>query len=113
MSMSYVWNTVPGGFPRKSAARNGSTTPRNLNRDTDAFAHTRRRDIANLGFGVLHWDTARTLDLGARSSFRRVIEGSEGDDFATALAQYVHDVGQAAGQFTNSMQVQGALLDVF
>ena len=87
--------------------------PKEFEPDTDAFAHTRRRDIADLGFGVLHWDTARTLDLGARSSFRRVIEGSEGDDFATALAQYVHDVGQAAGQFTESMQVQGALLNVF
>ena len=87
--------------------------PKESEPDTDAFVHTRRRDIADLGFGVLHWDTARSLDLGARSSFRRVIEGSEGDDFATALAQYVHDVGQAAGQFTESMQVQGALLNVF
>ena len=87
--------------------------PKEFEPDTDAFAHTRRRDIADLGFGVLHWDTARTLDLGARSGFRRVIEGSEGDDFATALAQYVHDVGQSAGQFTESMQVQGALLNVF
>ena len=87
--------------------------PKESEPDTDAYVHARRRDIANLGFGVLHWDAARTLDLGARSSFRRVIEGSEGDDFATALAQYVNDVGQAAGQFTDSTQVQSALLNVF
>ena len=87
--------------------------PKESDPDTDSFVHARRRDLEGLGFAVLHWGTGRILDLSTRSSFRRVINRSEGNDFAPALSQYVEDVGQAAGQFTNSSQVKEALQDVF
>jgi len=80
--------------------------------DADSFVHARRRDIEGLGFGLLRWGGGRMLDLGARSAFRRVIERSSGDDFATALAQYVQEVAQAAGHFSNSSQVKDALQNV-
>ena len=87
--------------------------PKESDPTTDSFAHARRRDIADLGFGVLHWSTGRILDLGSRGSFRRVIDASSGNDFATAIAQYVQDVGQAAEQFTEALQVKEALQNVF
>ena len=86
--------------------------PKESDPDADSFAHARRRDIEDLGFGILHWSGGRILDLGARSAFRRVIERAGGDDFATALAQYVQEVAQAAGQFSNSSQVKDALESV-
>ena len=79
----------------------------------ESFVHAARRDLEKLGFAVLHWGTGRILDLGARSSFRRVITRSDGNDFNSALAQYVQEVGQAAGKFTSSGQVKEALQEVF
>ena len=87
--------------------------PKESDPTTDSFAHARRRDISDLGFGVLHWSTGRILDLGARGSFRRVIDATSGNDFAPAIAQYVQDVGQAAEQFADALQVKEALQNVF
>ena len=87
--------------------------PKESDPSADSFVHARRRDITDLGFGALHWSSGRILDLSARGSFRRVIDGTAGGDFATAIAQYVQDVGQAAEQFTNALQVKDALEDVF
>ena len=87
--------------------------PKESDPSADSFAHTRRRDIAGLGFGLLHWSAGRILDLSSRGSFRRVIDQAAGSDFTTAIAQYVQDVGQAAEQFTNALQVKDALVDVF
>ena len=87
--------------------------PKESDPGADSFAHTRRRDIADLDFWLLHWSTGRILDLSSRGSFRRVIDKTAGSDFATAIAQYVQDVGLAAGQFTNTLQVKDALEDVF
>ena len=85
-------------------------------KDTDpasgSFARTRRPDIEALGFRSLKWRDGRTLDLGARSAFRRVIERTEGGDFAVAVEQYVEDVAQAAAQFTDSSRVKAALNEV-
>jgi hypothetical protein len=86
--------------------------PKESDPGSDTFTHVRRRDIADLGFGVLHWGRGRILDLGSRSAFRRVIDRASGDDFATALDQYVKEVTQAAGQFSNSSQVKDALESV-
>ena len=79
---------------------------------SDSFPRVRRRDIEKLGFNLLRWGGGRILDLSPRSPFRRVIERAGGNDFATALAQYVQDVGQAAGRFTGSGQIREALSDV-
>ena len=87
--------------------------PKESDPTTDSFAHARRRDIADLGFGILHWSTGRIMDLGSRGSFRRVIDATSGSDFATAIARYVQDVGQAAEQFTDALQVKEALQNVF
>ena len=87
--------------------------PKESDPSTDSFAHARRRDIVDLGFGVLHWSTGRILDLSSRGSFRRVIESTSGNDFATAISQYVQDVGRAAEQFTDAVQVREALQKVF
>ena len=77
------------------------------------YAHARRRDIADLGFGILNWSAGRILDLGSRGSFRRVVDDTAGNDFATAISQYVKDVEQAAENFTNALQVKQALGNVF
>ena len=87
--------------------------PKESDPSTDSFVHATRRDIADLGFGALHWSSGRILDLSSRGSFRQVIERTVGGDFATAIAQYVQDVGQAAEQFTNALQVKDALKEVF
>ena len=87
--------------------------PKESDPSADSFVHARRRDIADLDFAALHWSTGRILDLSSRGSFRRVIDGTTGGDFATAIAQYVQDVGQAAEQFTNALQVKDALEEVF
>ena len=87
--------------------------PKESDPTTNSYAHARRRDIVGLGFGVLHWSTGRILDLGSRGSFRRVVDATSGNDFATAIAQYVQDVGQAAEQFTDALQVREALQNVF
>ena len=87
--------------------------PKDSDPSADSFVHARRRDIADLGFGALHWSGGRILDLSSRGSFRRVIDGTAGGDFATAIAQYVQDVGQAAERFTNALQVKDALEEVF
>ena len=76
------------------------------------FTRARRRDIESLGFNLLRWSGARILDLGSRSSFRRVMNNAACDDFAAAVAQYVDDVGHAATQFVGSAQVKLALEEV-
>ena len=86
--------------------------PKESDPASDLFLHVRRRDIEKLGFNLLHWGGGRILDLSSRSAFRQVIEKARGDDFASALAQYVQEVSQAAGQFTGSDQVKAALEDV-
>ena len=42
-----------------------------------------------------------------------MVDATSGNDFATAVAQYVQDVGQAAEQFTDALQVKEALQNVF
>ena len=86
--------------------------PKDSDPAADSFVHARRRDIESLGFGLLRWSGARILDLGARSSFRKVVNNASGDDFAAAVAKYVDAVGQAAAQFVGSAQVKSALEDV-
>ena len=86
--------------------------PKESDPTLDSFLHVRRLDIENLGFNLLRWGGGRILDLSSRSAFRRVIEKAGGNDFAAAIAQYVQNVGQAAGQFTGSAQVKAALEDV-
>lgn len=86
--------------------------PKESNPASDAFVHVRLRDIERLGFNLLRWSGGRILDLSSRSPFRRVIDRAGGDDFAAAMAQYVQEVAQAAGQFTGSAQVTKALEDV-
>ena len=87
--------------------------PKESDPSADSYAHARRRDIADLGFGILNWSSGRILDLGPRGGFRRVIDEAVGNDFAAAISQYVQDVGQAAENFTNAVQVKKALGDVF
>jgi hypothetical protein len=86
--------------------------PKESDPDADSFIHARRRDIEMLGFCLLRWSGGRILDLSSRSAFRRIIEQAGGDDFATAIAQYVQDVAQAAGKFSGSAQLKAALADV-
>ena len=86
--------------------------PKESDPAADSFVHVRRRDIENLGFGLLRWGGARILELGPRSSFRRVLSNSNGGDFAAAVTQYVDGVGQAASQFVGSAQVKSALEEV-
>ena len=84
--------------------------PKSSDPDTDSFAHTRRRDIEKLEFSLLQWSgTKKILDLGSHSNFRRLINSASGGDFTEAITQYVDKVGQAAGQFSKSVQVQSAL----
>ena len=86
--------------------------PKESDPSSDSFLHIRRPDVERLGFNLLRWGEGRILDLSSRSGFRRVIEQAGGNDFAPAIAQYVEAVGQTAGQFTSSAQVQAALEDV-
>ena len=87
--------------------------PKECDPSADFYAHARRRDIADLGFGILNWSTGRILDLSSRGGFRRVVDETAGNDFATAISQYMQDVGQAAENFTHALQVKQALRDVF
>ena len=87
--------------------------PKESDPSADSFAHTRRRDIANLNFGILNLGKGRILDLSSRGSFRRVVDETAGDDFATAISQYVQDVGHAAEKFNKAFQVKHALEEVF
>ena len=87
--------------------------PKQSDPSADSYSHSRRRDIADLGFGILDWSTGRILDLGSRGSFRRLVDKTAGNDFAAAISQYVQDVGQAAENFTSAHQVKQALVDVF
>ena len=86
--------------------------PKESDPAADSFVHARRRDIESLGFGWLRWGGARILELGPRSSFRRVLNNASGGDFAAAVTQYVDGVGQAATQFVGSTQVKSALEEV-
>ena len=79
---------------------------------SSSFVRARRRDIESLGFSLLRWSGTKILDLAPRGIFRRVINSSDGDDFASAIDQYVDEVTQAATQFSRSTQVQSALGDV-
>lgn len=86
--------------------------PKDSDPDADAFIHARRQDVEALGFRVLRWGGTRILDLGPHSDFREVIERVDGDDFSGALARYVQDVTNAAGQFAHSAQVKAALEEI-
>lgn len=80
--------------------------------EADQYTYVPRRDLQQLGFAQLRWGTGRLLDLGPRSTFRRIIEGSTGDDFGGAVSDYVQAVATAAEQFTDSAQVKAALEEV-
>ena len=86
--------------------------PKDSDPTSGSFLHIRRRDIEGLGFNFLRWSGGRILDLSSRSAFRRVIDRTGGNDFATAISQYVQSVAEAAGQFACSAQVSAALEDV-
>ena len=81
--------------------------------DSEYFERAGRRAISDLGYAILRSSSGKVLELRPRSSFRRVIDSSGGDDFATALTQYVEEVGDAAKNFTNSDQVREAIELVF
>ena len=86
--------------------------PKASDPDSDYFVRAGRAAISALGYAVLHWNSPRVLELRPRSNFRRVIAGSEGDDFAAALQQYVEEVRQAAQNFTDSQQVRAAIEEI-
>lgn len=77
--------------------------------ETGTYTYARRREVEQIGFTHLRWGAGRLLDLSPRSPFRRIIEQSDGDDFATAIAQYVQAVATSAEQFSNSEQVKTAM----
>ena len=79
---------------------------------TNSFVRARRSDIRKLGYSSLNLSGEKILDLGPRSRFRRVMSLASGDDFATALEQYVQNVDAAAGNFGTSTQVESAIEDV-
>ena len=87
--------------------------PKQSDPSSDTFIYARRRDIIDLGFRALHWNSGRILDLSPRGNFRRIIDDTVGDDFSTAIAQYVQDISTAAGQFIDTPQVRKALQNVF
>ena len=84
--------------------------PKEADPSSDSYVHARRRDIADLGFGILNWSAGRILDLGSRGNFCRVVDEAVGNDFTTEISQYVLDVGQAAENFTNALQVKQTLV---
>lgn len=86
--------------------------PKDSDPSIGSFSLARRRDIERLNFNLLQWGGGRILDLGSRSTFRRVIEQSQGNDFENAIAEYVREVSHAAGKFTGSGQVEEALREV-
>ena len=75
--------------------------PKESDSGIDSFTHARRRDIVDLGFGILHWSTGRILDLSSRSSFRRVIDRSAGNDFGSAISQYTQVIYDARREPTD------------
>ena len=80
--------------------------------DSDFFHRASRRMISELGYATLRWGSPKVLELRPRANFRRVIERSNGEDFAPAIEQYVQDVGQAAEHFTDSNQLVRAIDEV-
>ena len=82
---------------------------RDSNPDSGVFDRVRQSDIEKLGFKPLSLSSGKVLDLGPRSSFRSVLNESSGDDFAMALSRYVNEVGEAANNFVESVQVKAAL----
>ena len=104
--LSYEWVLRLGYRAKWLAAEERSdewvSYPKESDPAADSFVHARRRDIETLGFGLLRWSGARILELGPRSSFRRVLNNANGGDFAAAVTQYVDGVGQAASQFVGS-----------
>jgi putative ATP-dependent endonuclease of OLD family len=56
--------------------------------------------------------SSRPLGFGARSDFRRLVEGADGDDFASALDDMIGKVEAAADAFTDTDQVSRALSQV-
>ena len=80
--------------------------------ESDSFTHARRHDIESLEFSLLQWSGSNILDLGSRGNFRRVINKADGNDFTESVEQYVREVAQAAGQFSESHQVRLALESV-
>lgn len=79
---------------------------------SQSFRRISLTDIERLGFTHLSYDSGKILDLGARGTFRKIVEQSPGGDFAASLAQYVQEVADAAAHFTTSNQVKLALGEV-
>ena len=77
--------------------------------ESNHFARVARRDLRLLGFRCLDWGVTRVLDLGPRGNFRRLVDGSVGEDFADAIAEYLDAVSQAASRFTETSQVKAAV----
>ena len=83
--------------------------------DFPKFSHPTEKEFARVGrrlrdlpFSLAQADV-KPMSLGPRGAFRRIVGGSEGQDFAaatTALSKAVEEVG---GEFTASRQVVSAL----
>jgi hypothetical protein len=71
---------------------------------SQSFRRASIADIGRLGFTLLHYESGRILDLGSRSTFRKIVQRSPGDDFTAALSGYVDKIADAAAQFTASSQ---------
>lgn len=89
-------------FPKQSDPSNGH------------FVRVRRPDLEALNFRSLRHRGERPLDLGPRSDFREVVDRVEAGemDFATAIGNYVDDVGEAAKHLGCADQMQAALANV-
>ena len=79
---------------------------------TSSFRRATVTDIDRLGFTLLHFGSKRILDLGSQGIFRKIVQKSPGDDFTSAISNYVQIIADAATQFTATTQVKTALNEV-
>ena len=88
--------------------------PKQSDPATGHFARASRPNLESLKFRLLRPRGERPLDMGPRSDFREVVDRVEADemDFATAIGDYVEEVGQAAKHLYCADQMQAALAEV-
>jgi putative ATP-dependent endonuclease of the OLD family len=76
--------------------------------EADTFERLGRAERERLPFASVD-ARSKPLEIGSRGEFRRLVEGTAGDDFSKALDDLEQEVERLAGGFSGTMQVSTAL----
>ena len=97
--------------PEEKIADHWVDFPKFSDPTTGQWDIVRRQQRESLPFAAVQ-PASRPLDLAARSTFRRVVDAADGDDFASSIDALTAGLGDLAADLAKGLQVGNALEQV-